>query len=112
MRQADRFGQAVGHQCAGRDDGLHAAAFDHVADNASLFGDGHRAGKRHHDHAVGIAKHVQHDLEGLSQLPSGECRPRHAANQIGKGVDLREIEAFERLQAVAASVVEFSVFHC
>ena len=45
---------------------------DHLRDDRAHLGDGHGAGERQHDLAVGVARHGQHHLEGLAQRAAAE----------------------------------------
>ena len=111
MRQPDRFRQSVRDQGSGRDDTVHQPPVDHLADDPPLLGHGHRAREREYDLAFRVAPHLQQNLERFPELPAGKGRGRHCAQEVCKRPDLRQVEAVQRDQAVAASVVKFAMIH-
>ena len=105
-----RLDQTVSHQRAGRDNGIHDAAVDQLRDDQPLLGDGHGAGKRHHDESVFVERHGFEYVGRFPQLPAGECRLRHGTHQAINGMNLREIERLQRDQPVFDGIVQITVF--
>ena len=95
---------------------LYPAAFDHLAEQQSLFRDGHRAGYRDDPEAIAVADHLLEHVCGLSEAATSEGGLGHRAHE---GVDtggLIGVEGCERCQPVVVTGSVFAfvarVSHC
>ncbi len=101
------FGQAVGHQRAGRDERLYPAAFDHLAEQQPLFRDGHRARNRDDPKTIAVADHLLEHVCGLSEAAASEGGLGHRAHE---GVDTGGLVGIERREGRQPVIVTGSVF--
>ena len=112
MRAASRFHQPMSHERAGRHDRIHNAAIDQLRNHQALLGHGHRAGKRHHNEGILVARHGFEHVGRLAELASRKRGVRHRAHQIVDGMDLAQIERLQRNQPISHRIVQFSVDPC
>jgi hypothetical protein len=103
VQQARPLGQAVGHEGAGRDQGLHPAAIDHLAQQQALLGDRHRPRNRDDAKTIRVAHHRLQNVGGLSQAPATEGRLAHGADEGVHAIGLAGIEGGKRFQPVFVS---------
>ena len=109
MRAPGRFDQALRHERSGGNDRIHDAAIDQFGNHQALLGHGHRAGQRHDYEAFFVSRHGLEYIGSLAELAAGERGPGHGAHQIVDGMNLGEIERFERDQAVGYRIVQLAV---
>jgi hypothetical protein len=96
MRAAGRFDQAMGHQRASRNDGIHDTAIDQLGYDQTLLGHGHRAGEGHDHEAFFVARHSLQHVGGFAELAACKRSLRHGAHEVVDGVNLGEIERLQR----------------
>jgi len=106
MRAACGFDEAMGHQRPGRNNRFYNSRLDKIAEKEAHFADGHRAGEGHDDKAVLVSRHGFEHIRGVADLPAGECRPSHSADEIVDGVDARQIKRKNRNQAIFDRVMQ------
>jgi hypothetical protein len=82
MGLAGGLDQAVRHQSAGGDDGLDDAVVDKIANDETLFSNGHGAGEGHHHETVFVARHGLKNISALAELAAGERGLAHGADQL------------------------------
>ena len=109
MRPPHAFHQAVRHQRAGGDHGLHHAVINEVGDDQSLLGHRHGAGQRHHHETIFVARHGFQHLSALAHLPSGKRGVAHGTDQVIHGAGLRQIERLQRNQFVGNGIVQYAI---
>src|SRR5437868_3710464 len=76
------FNQAMRHQRASRNDGIHDATIDQFGNHQALLGNGHRASKSHYDKAVFVARHGLQNIRGLAKLTPCKRGLRHGTHQV------------------------------
>ena len=109
MRFPGSLHQSMRHQRAGRDDGVDDSPIDQLSDDQPLFGDRHRAGQGHDHEAVLVAGHGFEDVDGLTQLPAGECGLGHGAHQVVDRMHFPEIERLQWNQPVLDWIVQMAL---
>ncbi len=106
VRHARGFDEAVGHQRAGRDDRLHPAAVDHLADHETLLCDRHRSRDGEHAKAVAVAHHGFEHVGGFAEVATAERRRGHAAHQRVHRSGRRDVERAQRFEPVVGAAVQ------
>ena len=97
------FHKPMGHQGACGHNRLDPAAFDHLAQNKSLFRNRHGPRNGNDPKAVWISDHRLKDISGFAQSSAAKGRIAHGANQIVDTVEVSEVERCERFQTVVVT---------
>ncbi len=103
VQHARAFDEAVGHHRARRDDGVHPAPVDHLAQHQPLLGDRHRARHRDHAEAVRVVHHGLEDVGRLAEAPAAERGVRHRADQRIDAVEGRHVERRQGFEAIVVA---------
>ena len=90
--QPSGLDEAMSHQCASGHDGLHESPVDHLADDQTHLGDGHRSRKGQDDGTLRIASHVHEGIDSFTELASAEGCTRHGLGDIVEVLHLGEVE--------------------
>ena len=109
MSAPGRFDQPMRHQRPSGDDGVHNAAIDQLGYHQSLLGHGHRAGERHDDEAVLVARHGLQHIGSFAELAAGERRLGHRPHQLVNGMNFAQVERFQRNQTIGHRIVQLAV---
>ena len=102
VEHARALDEAVGHERPRRDDRLHPAPLDHLAEDEPLLGDRHGAGDRDHPEAVRVSHHRFERVGGFPQSAPAERGVRHRGNQRVDAVESPYVEGHERFEAIVA----------
>src|SRR5437899_1736347 len=109
MSAPGRFDQPMRHQRPGRNNRVHNAPIDQLGDHQALLGDGHRTGERHDDEAVLVARHGLQHIGSFAELAARKRRLGHRAHQVVNGMNLAEVERFQRNQTIGHRIVQPAV---
>jgi hypothetical protein len=112
LYEADRFGEAVGHERARADDGVDEARLDHAHDDGRHLRDRHRAREGRDDEAVRVLRHGGEHVGGLAQRAAAECGLRHGAYEVVARADGEGIERGEGLEVILEAVGEVADGAC
>jgi hypothetical protein len=103
MQHAGALDEAMGHQCAGRDDGLDPASIDHFTEHETLLGDRHRARDRDYTKAVFVAYHSLERVGRLAETATTEGGVGHGGDQRINRIESADIQGNQRFEPIVVS---------
>ncbi len=110
MRPPGRLDQPVSHQGAGRDNRIHDPAINELGHDQALLGDRHGACQSHYNERVVVERHRLQDVSRFAKLTARESRLGHGSHQSIDRRHFRQIQRFQRNQAVLDGIMQMSVF--